>query len=68
MRPGMRTNVVIDDALMEEAMRVGGFKTKRATIEEGLRLLVLLRKQKEIKRFRGKLNWEGDLDEMRSAT
>jgi Arc/MetJ family transcription regulator len=61
----MRTNVVIDDQLMASALQVSGLKTKKAAIEEGLRLLVQVKRQKEIKRFRGKLKWSGDLDEMR---
>jgi len=61
----MRTNVVVDDELMESALRVSGLKTKKDAIEEGLKLLVLVKKQKEIKRFRGKLKWSGNLDEMR---
>jgi Arc/MetJ family transcription regulator len=61
----MRTNVVVDDDLMASALKVSGFKTKKDAIEEGLRLLVQLKSQKEIKRFRGKLKWSGNLDEMR---
>ena len=61
----MRTNVVIDDDLMASALKVSGLKTKKAAIEEGLRLLVQVKSQKEIKRFRGKLTWSGNLDEMR---
>jgi Arc/MetJ family transcription regulator len=61
----MRTNIVIDDALMKSALRVTGLKTKREAVELGLRTLLRLRQQEEIKRFRGKLNWQGDLDAMR---
>jgi len=61
----VRTNVVIDDDLMASALKVSGLKTKKAAIEEGLRLLVQVKSQKEIKRFRGKLTWSGNLDEMR---
>jgi len=61
----MRTNVVVDDDLMESALKVSGLKTKKDAIEEGLKLLVQLKTQKEIRRFRGKLEWSGDLDEMR---
>ena len=61
----MRTNVVVDDKLMESALKVSGLKTKKDAIEEGLRLLVQVKSQKEIKRFRGKLRWSGNLDEMR---
>jgi Arc/MetJ family transcription regulator len=65
-RRGMRTNVVIDDQLMESALKASGLKSKRAAIEEGLRLLVQMKNQERIKGFRGKLKWTGDLDEMRS--
>ena len=61
----MRTNIVIDDQLMTSALRVTGLKTKREAVELGLRTLLMLRQQEEIKRFRGKLNWQGDLDAMR---
>lgn len=61
----MRTNVVVDDDLMETALKISGFRTKKAAIEEGLRLLVQVKKQKEISQFRGKLRWSGNLDEMR---
>lgn len=61
----MRTNIVIDDELMESALRATGLKTKREAVELGLRTLLLLRQQEEIRRFRGKLNWQGDLDAMR---
>jgi Arc/MetJ family transcription regulator len=61
----MRTNVVINDDLMESALKVSGLRTKKETIEEGLKLLVQLKSQKEIKRFRGKLKWSGNLDQMR---
>ena len=62
----MRTNIVIDDQLMKDALRATGLKTKRETVELGLRTLLRLRQQKEIRRFRGKLNWQGDLDAMRT--
>ena len=62
----MRTNVVIDDALMDEALRATGLKTKRETVELGLRTLVRLRKQADIRKFRGKLAWSGDLQTMRT--
>jgi Arc/MetJ family transcription regulator len=61
----MRTNIVIDDRLMQEAFRATGLKTKREAVEEGLRTLVRLQKQADIRRFRGKLQWKGDLDAMR---
>ena len=61
----MRTNVVVDDDLMESALKVSGLRTKKDAIEEGLKLLVQVKHQKEIKRFRGKLKWSGNLDKMR---
>ena len=61
----MRTNIVIDDALMDQAMRATGAKTKREVVEEALRTLIRLRNQAEIRKFRGKLKWEGDLEAMR---
>jgi Arc/MetJ family transcription regulator len=62
----MRTNIVIEDVLMEDAMRISGLKTKKETVEEALRLLVAVKKQSDIREFRGKLNWEGDLEKMRT--
>ena len=62
----MRTNIVIDDKLMKEVLRATGLKTKREAVELGLRTLVRLRRQEEIRRFRGKLSWRGDLDAMRT--
>lgn len=62
----MRTNVVIDDKLMNETLRLTGMKTKKEAVELGLRTLVRLRKQEKIRRFRGKLNWQGNLEAMRT--
>jgi Arc/MetJ family transcription regulator len=62
----MRTNIVIDDKLMGDALRATGLKTKRETVELGLRTLLQLRKQADIRRLRGKLNWQGDLNRMRT--
>lgn len=61
----MRTNIVIDDELMADVLRITGIKTKREAVEKGLRTLLKLEQQAEIKKYRGKLKWEGDLDEMR---
>jgi len=61
----MRTNIEIDDRLMREALRSSGARTKRATVEAGLRLLVQVRRQSGIRRLRGKVRWEGDLNESR---
>jgi Arc/MetJ family transcription regulator len=51
---------------MRDALRATGLKTKRETVERGLQILLRLSKQAEIRRFRGKLQWQGDLDAMRS--
>ena len=61
----MRTNIEIDDSLMEEAMRAGETTTKKATVEAALRLLVQTRMQSGIRKLRGKVKWEGDLDKSR---
>ena len=61
----MRTNVDIDDELMDEALKASGLRTKRQAIEEGLRLLVQVHGQGRIRKLRGALKWEGSLDDMR---
>ena len=63
----MSTNIEIDDDLMDEALRRSGAPSKRAAVEEGLRVLIQTRRQAGIRRLRGKERWEGDLDEMRSG-
>ena len=62
----MRTNIVIDDKLMRETLRLTGLKTKREAVELGLRTLVRLRQQEKARQFRGMLKWEGDLAAMRT--
>ena len=62
----MRTNIVIDEGLMAEAIQLSQLKTKKAVVEEALRLLIQIKKQEQIKELRGKLKWEGNLDEMRA--
>jgi Arc/MetJ family transcription regulator len=62
----MRTNIVIDDKLMHETLRASGVKTKREAVELGLRTLLRLSKQSEIRQMRGKVQWQGDLDAMRN--
>jgi Arc/MetJ family transcription regulator len=62
----MRTNIVIDDKLMRETLRLTGLKTKREAVDLGLRTLVRLRQQEQVRRFRGKLKWKGDLTAMRT--
>jgi Arc/MetJ family transcription regulator len=64
-RAVMRTNIVIDDELMQEAMALTQLKTKKAVVETGLRLLIQIKKQEQLRRLRGKLKWDGDLDAMR---
>jgi Arc/MetJ family transcription regulator len=62
----MRTNIVIDDKLMMDALKATGLKTKREVVEMGLRALLRLAQQAEVRRYRGKLHWEGDLEAMRA--
>lgn len=62
----MRTNIVIDDELMKQTLQATGLKTKRETVELALRTLLRLRRQQEIRRFRGGLAWQGDLEAMRT--
>ena len=61
----MRTNIVIDDELIAEAMRLSGARTKREAVERSLRLLVQLKRQERLRGARGKLQWIGDLEAMR---
>lgn len=60
----MRTNIVIDDELMDEALRVTGVKTKKELVELGLKTLIRLKRQETIKPLRGKLKWEGGPEDM----
>lgn len=62
----MRTNIEIDDDLMKEAQRRSAGATKRAIVEEALRLLIQTRRQGALRKWRGKVKWEGDLDAMRT--
>ena len=61
----MRTNVVIDDKLMADALKASGARTKREAVELGLKSLLQVGRQAEVRRLKGKVNWEGDLDAMR---
>ena len=63
----MRTNIVIDDKLMSEALKVTGYGTKKEAVEQGLKLLVKRSEQQKIRGLRGHVKWEGDLDEMRGG-
>jgi Arc/MetJ family transcription regulator len=62
----MRTNIEIDDKLMRDTLRATGLKTKREVVELGLQTLLRLKRQSEIRQFRGKFGWTGDLDSMRT--
>ena len=62
----MRTNIEIDDELMTEVLRLTGLKTKRAAVELGLKALIRLEKQSKLRKYRGQLRWEGDLEQLRS--
>lgn len=62
----MRTNIVIDDELMNDAIRLTGVRTKREAVELALNSLIKIKKQENIRNFRGKLKWEGDLNDMRT--
>ena len=61
----MRTNIVIDDQLMSEAMTLSHLKTKKAVIERALQLLIQVKRQENIRKLKGKLKWEGNLEKMR---
>ena len=61
----MRTNIVVDDNLMAEALKLSNIKTKKGVVEAALKLLVQVERQEEIRKLKGKLNWEGNLSEMR---
>ena len=62
----MRTNIVIDDKLMNLALKTTGLKTKKEVVEEGLKVLIKIKKQAKLKNLRGKLHWEGDIEMMRT--
>ncbi len=62
----MRTNIEIDDSLMADALKATGLKTKKEAVELGLKALIKLNKQASIRALRGKLKWEGDLEEIRA--
>lgn len=63
----MRTNIVIDDELIRRAMKATGLKTKKAAVEAGLQMLIQVKAQSGLRRLRGKIQWEGNLDELRSG-
>ncbi len=61
----MRTNIVINDELMESALKIGEFSTKKALVEAALALYIQLRQQANLRQYKGKLAWDGDLNELR---
>jgi len=63
----MRTNIVIDDKLIEQAMKATGLPTKKAVVEAGLQMLIQVKAQAGVRRLRGKVKWSGNLAEMRSS-
>jgi Arc/MetJ family transcription regulator len=63
----MRTNIILDDDLIQRARQLTGIKTKREVVQEALRILIQLREQTDVRKLRGKLHWEGNLDEQRTA-
>ena len=63
----MRTNIVIDDELMKRVLKLTGIRTKREAVEMGLKALLKLKRQEQIRDYRGKLDWLGDLDDLRTG-
>ena len=63
----MRTNIVIDDELMKRVLKLTGIRTKREAVEMGLKALLKLKRQEQIRDYRGKLDWQGDLDDLRTG-
>jgi Arc/MetJ family transcription regulator len=66
-RPPMRTNIDIDDTLMAEAQKASGHGTKKQTVEEALRLMIRLRRQREVDAAYGKYRWRGHLARSREG-
>ncbi|MCH8552807.1 MAG: type II toxin-antitoxin system VapB family antitoxin [Natronospirillum sp.] len=64
----MKTRIAIDDRLMSEALEVSGCETKSEAVEEGLKLLIKMNRQQDIRKLRGKIKWDGNLDDMRSTS
>lgn len=61
----MRTNIEIDDKLMKDTLKVTGLKTKREVVDRALKELLKLERQKDFRKLKGKIDWQGDLEEMR---
>jgi Arc/MetJ family transcription regulator len=57
----MRTNLELNDRLIAEARKLTGLKTKKAIVDEALRLLIRMYRQRKVRSLRGKLEWQGDL-------
>jgi Arc/MetJ family transcription regulator len=64
----MRTNIDIDDKLLSQALRLTKLKTKRAVVEAGLQMLVRVKRQEEILKLRGKVHWDGNIDDFNNRT
>ncbi len=64
----MRTNIEIDDELLEQALRLTGLKTKRAVVEQGLQTLIRLGRQRKVLDLAGKVHWEGNIDDNRDQS
>jgi Arc/MetJ family transcription regulator len=63
----VRTNIVLDDKLVEEGLKITGLKTKKELVNLALKELVVRAKRKKILEFEGKIEWEGNLEEMRKG-
>jgi Arc/MetJ family transcription regulator len=63
----MRTNIILDDQLVEKAQRLTGIKTKKGIIHKALTTLIRLHEQTQVRALRGKLKWEGDLNQQRQG-
>ncbi len=62
----MRTNIEINDTLMQKAIAISGLSTKKETVEEALKMLIQIKSQEKIKSLKGKINWQGNLDQSRA--
>lgn len=62
----MRTNIEIDEKLMEEILEKSSIKTKKEVVDTALRQYLRILKLKELADLRGKLKWEGSLEDMRT--
>lgn len=62
----MQTNISIDENLINDVLRLTGLKTKKEAVEEGLKTLIRVAKQEKIRKLRGQIQWEGNLEETRT--